>query len=99
MPNSIVRNKLLIIDLKSHRLSEFTPTRFGLASFPGLPHFLCFGLHLCSFASVYYTEHTPKNKKQGRPGNEARLGHSFELTVTLYRNGLSFARLQYYAWF
>ena len=45
---------------------------------------------------MYYTERTPKNKKQGRPGNEARLGHSFELTVTVYRNGLSFARLQYY---
>ena len=25
-----------------------------------------------SSASVYYTEHKPKNKKRGRPGNEAR---------------------------
>ena len=27
-----------------------------------------------SSASVYYTEHKPKNKKRGRPGNEARSG-------------------------
>ena len=33
--------------------------------FPGLPRFLR------SSASVYYTEHKPKNKKRGRPGNEA----------------------------
>ena len=30
-------------------------------------------LHYChSSASMYYTEQKPKNKKQGRPGNEAR---------------------------
>jgi len=32
---------------------------------PGLPRFLR------SSASVYYTERKPKNKKRGRPGNEA----------------------------
>ena len=33
---------------------------------PGLPRFSC------SSASVYYTERKSKNKKRGRPGNEAR---------------------------
>ena len=33
--------------------------------FPGLPRFLR------SSASMYYTEHKSKNKKRGRPGNEA----------------------------
>ena len=47
--------------------------RVGLASFPGLPCFLFFGLcSVVSSASVYYTEHKPKNKKWGKPGNEAR---------------------------
>ena len=32
---------------------------------PGLPRFSC------SSASVYYTEHKPKNTKRGKPGNEA----------------------------
>ena len=40
-----------------------------VASFPGLPRFLFFGLR--SHASVYYIERKPKNKKRGRPGNEA----------------------------
>ena len=34
----------------------------------GIPRPSCF-LH--SSASVYYPEHKPKNKKRGRPGNEA----------------------------
>ena len=38
---------------------------FEVASFPGLPRFLFF-----SFRSEY-TERKPKNKKRGRPGNEA----------------------------
>ena len=52
-----------------------------LASFPGLPHFLFFGLRSVKYteaeelffavfdASVDYTERKPKNKKRGRPGN------------------------------
>ena len=47
--------------------------RVGLASFPGLPCFLFFGSHsVVSSASVYYTKRKLKNKKWGRPGNEAR---------------------------
>ena len=38
-----------------------------LALFPGLPRF--FALQFS--ASMYYTERKPKNKKRGRPGNEA----------------------------
>ena len=33
-----------------------------------------FFIFLYSSASVYYTERKPKNKKQGRPGNEANHG-------------------------
>ena len=50
-----------------------------LASFPGLPRFSR------SSASVYYTERKPKNKKWGRPGNEATKTlqkHSPQLGVT-----------------
>ena len=44
-----------------------------LASFPGLPGFfvLRFAFSIIRSASVYYTECKPKNKKRGRPGNEA----------------------------
>jgi len=40
---------------------------------PGLPRFSR------SSASVYYTERKPKNKKRGRPGNEARSPVLFEV--------------------
>ena len=33
----------------------------------------------CVFCSVYYTERKPKNKKRGRPGNEARLDLQFHM--------------------
>ena len=49
--------------------------RVLVASFPGLPRFLFFGLRsvifLRSSAYVYYTERNPKNEKRRRPGNEA----------------------------
>ena len=50
-----------------HWTRPFLPGRVWLASFPGLPRFSR------SSASVYYTERKPKNKKRGRPGNEARV--------------------------
>ena len=40
-------------------------TSFMWQVFPSLP---CFS---CAFASVYYTEHKPKSKIRGSPGNEA----------------------------
>ena len=43
---------------------------------PGLPRFSC------SSASVYYTERKPKNKKWGRPGNEASYG-VYHMTIPL----------------
>ena len=42
-----------------------------VASFPGLPRFCSLVCVLRSSASVYYTERKLKNKKRGRPGNEA----------------------------
>ena len=45
---------------------------YVVAPFPGLPRFLFFGLRKQkSTASMYHTERKPKNKKRGRPGNEA----------------------------
>ena len=34
--------------------------------------------------SVYYTEHKPKNKKRGRPGNEAIIGSCRNTINDLY---------------
>ena len=58
---------------------NWSVNRYLLVLFPGLPRFfLFFGLRKYteaeerSSASVYYTECKPKNKKWGRPGNEAR---------------------------
>ena len=42
-----------------------------VASFPGLPRFCSLVCVSRSSASVYYTECKLKNKKRGRPGNEA----------------------------
>ena len=49
--------------------------------FPGLPRFSR------SSASVYYTERKPKNKKRGRPGNEA--------TASAWNVKFSFCQLAY----
>ena len=71
------------INSRKQSLVSITPPLY-LASFPGLP---CFCSSVCiqyntrkrkstktgSSASVYYTERKPKNKKRGRPGNEATL--------------------------
>ena len=51
-----------------------------VASFPGLPRFCSLVCVLRSSASMYYTERKPKNKKRGRPGNEA----STRVHVPLY---------------
>ena len=48
-----------------------------LALFPGLPRFSR------SSASVYYTERKPKNKKRGRPGNEANIMPWFTVQIPL----------------
>ena len=42
---------------------------YCIAPFPGLSHFLLFGKHL---VSIRYDTQKWKNKKWGRPGNEAR---------------------------
>ena len=62
---------------------------------PGLPRFLFFGLLIHggsgrarSSASVYYTERRPKNKKQGRPGNEATGAHDVIAITSLQKNDL-----------
>ena len=38
-----------------------------------------------SVMSVYYTERKPKNKKQGRPGNDASLGVCFSTCMAFHR--------------
>ena len=42
---------------------------------PGLPRFSR------SSASVYYTERKPKNKKRGRPGNEATIVQVYQVPM------------------
>ena len=64
--------------------THFSGSGSGLASFPGLPRFLFFGLR--SAASIYCTERKPKNKKRlggrGVAGNEARSGLRDQARVT-----------------
>ena len=70
-----------------------------LASFPGLPRFLFFGLRF-SIIHGSGTEHKPKNKKRGRPGNEARRRSRSVLSslgTRLSRHAVAWKRLCWHA--
>ena len=69
--------------MKSSTLFECgpLPPYVHLASTRRHSHDRCsqaFPVFLRSSTSVYYTERKPKNKKRGRPGNEARKGREKE---------------------
>ena len=63
-------------------MSTLCPPRVHLASILHHSHDewdQAFPVFCCVFCSVYYTERKPKNKKRGRPGNEARLDLQFHM--------------------